>query len=160
MARILGDQDQMIEREPAVVAPFAHLGGPVRVAVGGFAPTFNEVDHLVERGLFTADLIALPITFLLLLVIYGSMVAAALPLVVGVFSVLGTLFVLRVVAAFTGVSIFAEDLATALGLGLAIDYSLFIVSRFREELGRRPRRRVRGPPHRGHAPGGRSSGAP
>ncbi|HXW32006.1 MAG TPA: MMPL family transporter, partial [Acidimicrobiales bacterium] len=81
-----------------------------------------------------AELIALPITFVLLLFVYGSAVAAALPLAVGASSVVGTLFILRVIASVTSVSIFSEDLTTALGLGLAIDYSLFIVSRFREEL--------------------------
>ncbi len=134
VARILGDQNQVIAREPAVVAPIDRVGGPISVEVGGFAPTFVEVDKQVEHGLLSADLIALPVTFVLLLFVYGSVVSAALPLAVGAVSVLGTLFVLRLIAGLTSVSIFSEDLTTALGLGLAIDYSLFIVSRFREEL--------------------------
>ncbi len=66
--------------------------------------------------------------------IYGSVVAALLPVGVGGMAVVGTLLVLRVLAGFTEVSVFAENLTTALGLGLAIDYSLFLVTRFREEL--------------------------
>ena len=134
VARIAGDENQIVHREPQIAATFAHVPAAVRVGVGGYGPAFHEVDTLVERGLLTADLIAVPITFVLLLIVYGSVVAALLPLVGGGVAVVGTLLVLRVLTALTGVSIFAENLTTALGFGLAIDYSLFFVSRFREEL--------------------------
>ncbi|HEX3796666.1 MAG TPA: MMPL family transporter [Acidimicrobiales bacterium] len=134
VGRILGDQSQIVDRAPAIDAAFAHVPGAVSVQIGGFASSFHEIDVLVERGLLLAELIAIPITFIMLLMIYGSVVAALLPVGIGGMAVLGTLFVLRILASFTEVSVFAENLTTALGLGLAIDYSLFMVSRYREEL--------------------------
>jgi putative drug exporter of the RND superfamily len=81
-----------------------------------------------------AEEFAVPLTMLLLLFVFGSLVAAAMPLTIGGVAVVGTLLVLRVLDSITPVSIFAVNLTTVMGLGLAIDYSLFIVSRFREEL--------------------------
>ncbi len=107
---------------------------PITVEVGGLGPMYAAVDHTVEEDLLRAEMIAIPITMLLLLVIFRGVVAAALPLAVGALSVVGTLLVLLVVNSFTEVSVFALNLTTAMGLGLAIDYSLFMVSRFREEL--------------------------
>jgi putative drug exporter of the RND superfamily len=79
-------------------------------------------------------MIALPITLVLLVLIFGSVVAASLPLAVGALAVVGTFLVLRLLSAVTEVSVFSLNLTTAMGLGLAIDYSLFVVSRYREEL--------------------------
>ena len=81
-----------------------------------------------------AEMIAVPITLLLLLVVFGGLIAASLPLFVGVIAVLGTFLSLFVIGSLTDVSIYSINLTTALGLGLAIDYSLFVVSRYREEL--------------------------
>jgi RND superfamily putative drug exporter len=134
VGRILGDQNQIVAREPAVAAAFRDVPSSVGVQIGGFAPAFHEIGVLVERGLIIAELVAIPITFVLLLMIYGSVVAALLPVGIGSMAVVGTLLVLRLLAGFTTVSVFAENLTTALGLGLAIDYSLFMVTRFREEL--------------------------
>src|ERR671913_478827 len=107
---------------------------------GGQAQVFREVGEQVESDLARAEAIAVPITLLLLVLVFASAVAGALPLAVGGFAIVGTLLVLRVLAEVTDVSIYALNLTTALGLGLAIDYSLFIVSRYREELraGREP----------------------
>jgi RND superfamily putative drug exporter len=118
--------------------------GPLIVGVGGYAETFREVGETLEEDLPRAELIALPITLILLVLIFGSVVAATLPLAVGVLSIVGTFLVLRVISEVTDVSIYALNLTTALGLGLAIDYSLFVVSRYREELraGRDPREAV------------------
>ena len=107
---------------------------PVSVAVGGIGPLFAQVDHTVASDLLRAELIAVPITMILLLFIFRGVVAASLPLVIGALSVVGSFLVLRIVSSFTEVSVFALNLTTAMGLGLAIDYSLFIVSRHREEL--------------------------
>jgi RND superfamily putative drug exporter len=136
VGRIVGDQDQITQREPAIAAAVipAHPGGPIGVQVGGFAAAFHEVNSVVERDLLRAESFAVPLTLLLLLFVFGSLVAAAMPLTIGGVAVVGTLFALRVLDGVTPVSVFAVNLTTVLGLGLAIDYSLFIVSRYREEL--------------------------
>jgi len=106
----------------------------VDVALGGPGAVFSEVGETIEGDLAKAESIAVPITLVLLVIVFGSLVAGLLPLAVGVTAVLGTFLTLTVLSSFTDVSIFSINLTTALGLGLAIDYSLFIVSRFREEL--------------------------
>ncbi len=104
------------------------------VAVGGADAAGIDIGTTIEGDLARAELIAIPITLLLLLLVFGGIVAAALPLFVGVIAVLGTFLSLFVIGSLTDVSIFSINLTTAVGLGLAIDYSLFIVSRYREEL--------------------------
>src|SRR3546814_2210617 len=79
-------------------------------------------------------MLALPITLVLLLLVFGSVVSSSLPLAIGALSIVGTMAELRLMAMVTEVSIFSLNLTTAMGLGLAIDYSLFVVSRYREEL--------------------------
>src|SRR5207248_11204843 len=101
---------------------------------GGFAEVFRQIGTQIEQDLRTAEMIALPITLILLILVFGSAVAASLPLTLGILAIIGGFFVLRVIASITQVSIFSLNLATALGLSLAIDYSLFVVSRYREEL--------------------------
>ncbi|HWF14620.1 MAG TPA: MMPL family transporter [Acidimicrobiales bacterium] len=134
MGRIVGDQDQITRREPAIAAAVAHAAGPIEVQVGGFAAAFHEVNSVVEHDLLRAEAFAVPLTLILLLFVFGSLVAAAMPLTIGAVAVIGTLLALRVLDGITPVSVFAVNLTTVLGLGLAIDYSLFVVSRFREEL--------------------------
>ena len=95
-----------------------------------------DVGETIESDLTRAELIAIPLTLLLLLVVFGGLVAASLPLLVGVLAVLGTFLSLFLIGSVTDVSVYAINLTTALGLGLAIDYSLFVVSRYREELRR------------------------
>jgi putative drug exporter of the RND superfamily len=104
------------------------------VEVGGRDAIFDDIGTTIESDLGRAELIAIPITLLLLIVVFGGLVAASLPLLVGVLAVMGTFLSLFVIGSVTDVSIYAINLTTALGLGLAIDYSLFVVSRYREEL--------------------------
>jgi RND superfamily putative drug exporter len=145
LARLTGDEegwgDRIAALEPRLEGVGSDPAGPVTVDVGGFAHAFHVVGDTIEEDLVKAEMIALPITLILLIVIFGSVVAASLPLLIGVLSIMGTFLVLRVLAAATDVSVYALNLTTAMGLGLAIDYSLFIVSRFREELraGHEPR---------------------
>jgi uncharacterized membrane protein YdfJ with MMPL/SSD domain len=106
------------------------------VAVGGSALAERQVGTQVESDLRTAELYAFPLLFLLSLLFFRSLVAALLPLLVGVLAIIGTFLTLRVASELSSISIFALNVATALGLGLAIDYSLFIVSRYREEIAR------------------------
>ena len=136
VARVEGNDDQVEDRVTELAPRYERTAadGGVDVEVGGFAEVFHEVGDTIEEDLVRAEMIALPITLVLLILVFGSVVAASLPLVVGVMSIVGTFFVLRGLAALTDVSIYALNLTTALGLGLAIDYSLFVVSRYREEL--------------------------
>jgi uncharacterized membrane protein YdfJ with MMPL/SSD domain len=112
------------------------LTGEHGVSVGGPAVAENQVNTQVEKDLRTAELFAFPLLFVLSLVFFRSLVAALLPLLVGGLAIVGTFLMLRVASEMTSVSIFALNVVTGLGLGLAIDYSLFIVSRYREEIAR------------------------
>jgi uncharacterized membrane protein YdfJ with MMPL/SSD domain len=106
------------------------------VLVGGAVLAGTQVGTQVGSDLGKAEGLAFPILFLLLLLVFRSVVAALLPLLSGVVAILGTFLALRLVNGLTPLSIFALNLTTGLGLGLAIDYSLFIVTRYREELAR------------------------
>jgi putative drug exporter of the RND superfamily len=106
------------------------------VKVGGPAVAQREVNEQVEHDLRTAELYAFPLLFILSLLFFRSLVAALLPLLVGGLAIVGTFLMLRVASELTSVSIFALNLVTGLGLGLAIDYSLFMISRYREEIAR------------------------
>lgn len=108
--------------------------GGLDVRVGGMAAVQHDIQTTISEDLVRAELIALPITLLILVVVFGSAVAALLPLAVGLFAMFGTNAVLRAVASATDVSVFALNLTTVLGLGLAVDYGLFVVRRYREEL--------------------------
>jgi RND superfamily putative drug exporter len=104
------------------------------VLTGGFAVAQEQVNKQVEKDLRMAELIAFPLLFLLSLLFFRSLVASVLPLMIGGLAIVGTFLILRIASEFASISIFALNLTTALGLGLAIDYSLFIVSRYREEI--------------------------
>lgn len=101
---------------------------------GGEVPTFVDINAQIEQDLARAELLSFPILLLLLVVVFGSLAAASLPLAVGGISILGAFTLLNVATQFADVSVFAINIVTLLGLGLAIDYALFVVSRFREEL--------------------------
>jgi uncharacterized membrane protein YdfJ with MMPL/SSD domain len=104
------------------------------VVVGGAAVAQEQVNKQVEEDLRTAEMLAFPLLFLLSLLFFRSLVASVLPLMIGGLAIVGTFLILRLASEFGSISIFALNLTTALGLGLAIDYSLFIVSRYREEI--------------------------
>lgn len=103
------------------------------VDVGGSAVAGPAVGDQVSEDLARAELLAFPLLFLLSLWVFRGVVAALLPLFVGILTIFGTFLGLRLINAVEPLSIFALNLAIALGLGLAIDYSLFVVSRYREE---------------------------
>src|SRR5262245_42452282 len=106
----------------------------VTVRAGGEAMTYVEVNSQSEKDLLLMESIAIPLSFVVLVWVFGGLLAAAVPLAVGGFAILGSMAVLRAVAYVTDVSIYALNLTVALSLALAIDYTLLIVSRFRDEL--------------------------
>jgi RND superfamily putative drug exporter len=134
LARIDGDDDQVRERIKDLSPEYTGSDGPITVGVGGQAEVFRQVGTQVEQDLRKAETITFPIVLILLVLVFGSVVAAGLPLAIGGIAVVGTLLVLQGIASLTDVSIFSLNLTTALGIGLGIDYSLFIVSRYREEV--------------------------
>ena len=111
----------------------SHFAGQPDVKLGGDAIANAQVNTQVGNDLARAELLAFPFIFLLSLLFFRSLVAALLPPLLGGLAIVGTFFLLRVVSTVTDLSVFALNLTTGLGLGLAIDYSLFIVSRYREE---------------------------
>uniref|UniRef100_A0AAU2JPT5 MMPL family transporter n=1 Tax=Streptomyces sp. NBC_00049 TaxID=2903617 RepID=A0AAU2JPT5_9ACTN len=133
-ARVLGDEKTATGVLEHIAPRYRGEHGPVRVSLGGPVSVQREVTTTIQEDLLRAEMIALPVTLVLLILVFGSAVAALLPLGVGIVAILGTNAVLRGLTEFTDVSVFAQNLTTALGLGLAIDYALFIVRRFREEL--------------------------
>ena len=106
----------------------------VTVRAGGDAMTYVQVNAQSEKDLLLMESIAIPLSFVVLVWVFGGLLAAALPLAVGCFSILGSMAVLRAITSVTDVSIFALNLTVAMGLALAIDYTLLIISRFRDEL--------------------------
>jgi uncharacterized membrane protein YdfJ with MMPL/SSD domain len=125
------------KRQDAANSITAMLSGKPGVTVGGYSVAQQQVNSQTESDLRRAELLAFPLLFLLSLLFFRSAVAALLPLLVGGLAIVGTFLILRIASEFGSISIFALNLTTGLGLGLAIDYSLFIVSRYREELAKR-----------------------
>jgi RND superfamily putative drug exporter len=136
VARIRSSGDARDTSVRAEALRRAHGGrhGAVDVTVGGSAVVDADVERMAREDLRRAELISIPITAVILVLVFGGLVAAALPLIIGLVGIVGTTASLRVVAEFTDVSVFAPNLAVGLGLGLAVDYALFIVRRQREEL--------------------------
>jgi RND superfamily putative drug exporter len=117
----------------------ADLSAPgLQTQLGGNAVIDTDINDRVSADIARAEMISLPILAVLLVVIFGSLASAGLPLAIGITAILGAFTALRGFAMFTDVSIFAVNVVTITGLGLAIDYGLFMVSRFREEIGRQP----------------------
>jgi RND superfamily putative drug exporter len=106
--------------------------------LAGAWPTYGDVNKITKEDLGRAEAISAPLVLLLSLLIFGSVVAALMPVMVGLVTVLGSLAVLKVFTEFTEVSIFSVNIVSLIGMGMAIDYALFIISRFREELAKLP----------------------
>jgi uncharacterized membrane protein YdfJ with MMPL/SSD domain len=106
--------------------------------IGGPWSVFRDVNHAVSRDIKKAEAISLPIVILLCLAFFGSVTAALMPAFVGGVAIFGAFALVRVITMFTDVSVFSINIITLIGMGLAIDYALFVVSRFREELAKQP----------------------
>ncbi len=106
--------------------------------IAGPWAVYKGVNETVGEDLARAEVFSLPLVVILSLLIFGSVVAALMPAVVGAISVLGAMALVRLITNFTEVSVFSINVITLLGTGLAIDYALFVISRFREELAELP----------------------
>ena len=127
-----GDDEQTLKDFRAIEGALTDTTAPVEIA--GATAVADALDEGMSHDISRAEKAALPLVGILLLVVFGSVVAACMPLVVGGLSILGSLGILSILAGFSQVNVFAQAVVTLLGLGLAIDYGLFMVSRFREEL--------------------------
>jgi len=134
LARVEGDETEIRDRADAIIERYSGERGSLSVLAGGQLGASHDVNGAVTRSLAIAEGIAVPLTLLLLVIAFGSVVSALLPLAVGGVAILGTFAELAVLGSVTEVSIFSINLTTALGLGLGIDYALFMVNRFREQL--------------------------
>ena len=134
LARVLGDDNTVLKTTDRILASYARDDPAVTVQAGGEAAINHAVTHQVTADLGLAEGIAVPLTLLLLVLAFGSLVAALLPLAIGLVAILGTFAELAVLGRVTDVSVFAINVTTALGLGLGIDYALLLVARFREYL--------------------------
>ena len=129
-----GDGEQTLKDFRAIEDSLVAEDLPVETRVAGATAVADSLDDGMAGDIVRAEVIALPVVAVLLLFVFGSAVAALMPLIVGILSIAGSLGVLSILAGLTQVNVFAQSVVTLLGLGLAIDYGLFMVSRFREEL--------------------------
>ncbi|MER6915601.1 MMPL family transporter [Streptomyces sp. NPDC000594] len=135
LAHVKGDETEQSENARIIIDTYTGTyEDTLTVRAGGGAAVGDEMGGQVGDDLILAEAIAVPLTLVLLLLVFGSVVAALLPLAIGLIAVIGTFAQLSLLGGVTDVSIFAINLTTALGLGLGIDYALLMVSRFREQL--------------------------
>ncbi|OBB94650.1 hypothetical protein A5782_09075 [Mycobacterium sp. 852002-40037_SCH5390672] len=134
VANLTGDQTQLQAYAKSFANQIGRDRDSVTVRTGGTAALYAQVNEQSERDLFAMEMIAVPLSFLALVWAFGGLLAAALPVAVGLMAIVESMAVLRVINLSTQVSIYALNLSTAMGLALAIDYTLLIVSRYRDEL--------------------------
>jgi RND superfamily putative drug exporter len=133
VANLKGGENKAQKYADRLSGELAHEWDGVTVRVGGMAVAYAQINHQNERDLLLMESIAIPLSFLVLVWVFGRLLAAALPIVLGALAIVGTMSVLRLISFTTEVSTYALDLSAALGLALAIDYSLLIISRYRDE---------------------------
>ncbi len=134
VAGITGGKNNAQKYADTLSDEVAHDRDGVTVRSGGLAMVNRQITALSQRDLLLVEAIAIPLSFLVLIWVFGGLLAAALPIAVGGMAILGSMAVLHLIALGTDVSIFALNLSTAMGLALAIDYTLLIISRLRDEL--------------------------
>ena len=134
VAGITGSESTQLEYTESLTNQIARDTDGIMVRSGGVAMVNLQITRQSQRDLLLLESIVVPLSFIVLLWVFGGLFAAALPVGVGIMAILGSLAVLRVTTFFTDVSIFALNLTTAMGLALAIDYTLLMISRYRDEL--------------------------
>lgn len=135
LARLAGDEGARQQTVKGLVDRYRQQG-VLTLLASGSDEISRQLTDVLEEDLLHAEKYAVPITLVLLVLVFASVVAASLPLVIGLVAIAGTLAELWILTHVTDVSVFALNVTTALGLGLGVDYSLFVVTRFREELAR------------------------
>ncbi|MFK4071139.1 MMPL family transporter [Streptomyces sp. NPDC029674] len=138
VAHIKGDETRAGKVYDRIADKYRATDGGLEVKLGGNVAVRNEAQRQTADDLVRSELIAMPIVLVILLLAFGSVIAALLPFVIGLVAIFGTNALLVGITHVADVSIFAQNLTTALGFGLAIDYALLIVRRYREELVRHP----------------------
>ena len=134
VAGITGGENDAQKYAKALSDELVYDRDGVTVRAGGSAMVYVQINDQTQRDLLLMESIAIPLSFLVLVWVFGGLVAAALPMLVGGLAIVGSMSVLRLITLQTDVSIFALNLSTAMGLALAIDYTLLIISRYRDEL--------------------------
>ena len=134
VAGIKGNESDQQKYAEELSTQVTHDRNGVTVRTGGAAMVNVQITKQSQRDLLVMESIAIPLSFLVLVWVFGGLIAAALPVAVGGMAIFGALAVLRTISFATDVSIFALNLTTAMGLALAIDYTLLIISRYRDEL--------------------------
>jgi putative drug exporter of the RND superfamily len=134
VAGVSGTENEAQQHAKALVGQVVHDRDGVSVKAGGEAIIYVQITSQSEKDLLLMESIAIPFSFIVLVWVFGGLFAAALPLAVGGFAILGSMAVLHAITFVTDVSIFALNLSVAMGLALAIDYTLLIISRYRDEI--------------------------
>jgi RND superfamily putative drug exporter len=136
IVELRGELGERVETAEELSPAYTGRRGPVVLGITGLTEVARQVSERSEQDLQRSEIIAAPITGIALVIVFGSVVAASLPLAIGIVSVIGTLLALLAISSVTEVSVFSLNLTSGLGLGLSVDYGLFVVSRYREELGK------------------------
>ncbi|WP_082966547.1 MMPL family transporter [Mycolicibacter sinensis] len=134
VANLRGGENDAQKYARALADQVAHDRDGVSVRAGGGAMVYAQINHQNQHDLLLMESIAIPLSFLVLVWVFGGLLAAALPVALGGLAIVGSMAVLRLITLATDVSIFALNLTTAMGLALAIDYTLLIINRYRDEL--------------------------
>jgi putative drug exporter of the RND superfamily len=134
LAHVEGDEREFPAAARHLIATYRDIErGPLKLELGGEVISYIDVTDQLNHDLGTSEAIAMPVVLVLMTLVFGSLVAAGLPLVIGVLSIVGSLGLLALISDITPVSNYALNVTTILGLALAIDYSLLVLTRFREE---------------------------
>lgn len=136
VAGLKGGENDAQKYASTLTSDLVHDRDGVTVRAGGMAVAYAQINGQNQRDLLLMESIAIPLSFAVLVWVLGGVVAATLPIVLGLLAIVGTMSVLRLITFATDVSTYALDLSIAMGLALAIDYNLLIITRYREELAR------------------------
>jgi uncharacterized membrane protein YdfJ with MMPL/SSD domain len=134
VANLKGGENNAQNYAKKIAAQVVHDRDGVTVRAGGAAMVYDQINRQNERDLLLMESLAIPLSFLVLVWVFGGLLTAALPVCLGGLAIVGSMSVLRLISFSTDVSTYALNLSTALGLALAIDYTLLIISRYRDEL--------------------------